>query len=143
MSIKLCDSLEQVGGKADGAADAAPSPVRCRARAPRQAHALPPPHSTNYLSPTKRGAGARESPLNRFASPRASARFSVFVSGTHGFDYRKYLRDMYALNFIVFPCKGDNVSADEFSKFLPKLCRIPSDHRSIVSRESKRSQNRH
>ena len=34
----MCLSLIQVGGKADGAADAAPSPARCRARAPRQAH---------------------------------------------------------------------------------------------------------
>lgn len=32
-------SLIQVGGFADGAADAAPSPARWRARAPRQAHA--------------------------------------------------------------------------------------------------------
>ena len=84
-----------------------------RLRAPRQAHALPAPHSTNCLSLTKRDAGAREPPLNRFAPPRASARFSVFVSGIHGFDYRNYLRGMYALNFIVFPRKGDKVSADE------------------------------
>ena len=34
----MCLSLIQVGGKASGAADAAPSPARCRARAPRQAH---------------------------------------------------------------------------------------------------------
>ena len=36
---------------------------------------------TESLPPTKRDAGAREPPLNRFASPRASARFPVFRFG--------------------------------------------------------------
>ena len=115
---------------------------------------FPPPHSTNCLSPTKRGAGARESPLNRFAPPRASARFSVFVSGIHGFDYRKSMQGMYAFDFLFSASyfwetvavetrslrkrrrertksvrdqavrKGDNVSADECFQNFSRNCAV-------------------
>ena len=94
----------QVGGFADGAADAAPSPARC-ARGRRDKHTPAPDQSPHKLSAritlpdkTRRGrAGAAAEPL--CASPRFRP-LSRFVSGTHGFDYRNHLCGMYAFNFL-------------------------------------------
>ena len=58
-------------------------------------------HKLPLPDKTRRGrAGAAAEPL--CASPRFRPLSRFFVSGTHGFDYRNYLRGMYAFNFLFF-----------------------------------------
>ena len=101
---------------------------------------------------TRRGrAGVAAEPL---CASRASARFPFFVSGTHGFDYRKSMQGMYAFNFLFSASyfwetvavetrslrkrrrertksvrdqavrKGDNVSADECFPNFSRNCAV-------------------
>ena len=83
----------QVGGFADGAADAAPSPARYRARAPKQAHASATENNPSTYQgsrigklPEKRGLrrrqgdGGQGAPLTRLRCPVVpAARKLVFI----------------------------------------------------------------
>ena len=64
MAVRRALGYIQVGGRADGAADAAPSPARCARGRRSQAHA--PTGKQNRKPKRKRGEGAA-SPLNRLA----------------------------------------------------------------------------
>ena len=64
----MCLSLIQVGGKADGAADAAPSPARC-ARGRRDKHTSRNPYRIKYGKAEPFGARHRREPAWRL--PRA------------------------------------------------------------------------
>ena len=60
--------LIQVGGFADGAADAAPSPARWRARAPGEAHA---PQREPKMKREKKGRGGGGAPPDRLGGASA------------------------------------------------------------------------
>ena len=95
--------LIQVGGFADGAADAAPSPARWRARAPRQAHALQ--RDPKMKRKTKaRGGGA--APLNRLgAGIRLSRRavFSFFKTVPMPFEFQLLLGIRAMVSWLTVP----------------------------------------
>ena len=77
--------LIQVGGKADGAADAAPSPARYRARAPKQAHAF----STEAIRQRKTSARRTGRAADPLALPCCSRRAETcFYAATLAFSFR-------------------------------------------------------
>ena len=86
---------KQVGGKADGAADAAPSPSRWRARAPSQAHAAKKTtRTTRKTKPKARRSGAV--PANPLWGSAAA------FSAAHCFLFIGFQRSLYLLNFASF-----------------------------------------
>ena len=77
--------LIQVGGRADGAADAAPSPARYRARAPKQAHAF----STEAIRQRKTSARRTGRAADPLALPCCSRRAETcFYAATLAFSFR-------------------------------------------------------
>ena len=85
MAIRRVLVLIQVGGRADGAADAAPSPARYRARAPKQAHAF----STEAIRQRKTSARRTGRAADPLALPCCSRRAETcFYAATLAFSFR-------------------------------------------------------
>ena len=76
MAVRRALGFIQVGGGADGAADAAPSPARCARGRRSQAHA----RTENRTKPNERRGGRGAVPLNRSGSAAAFPAAHGFLS---------------------------------------------------------------